>query len=266
MSVKRRRGIGIRKWLVAALKDYAKREGISSHTSAANEILRGKIPPILSYERYREDGDCTKQGVSMPEELWLAIKEYAKERGEGENYTMIACKIIVGKIMPIPPHCIMEGERLARKREADRPEQSREKKKIEKKAKLVEKKPKPAEGAKPAKKGSAKKRVKAKKEEKGIFSKEALEKAEKEIAKRDKGSAPDLPCATGLPPGMSSREFLDAVQDESQEEKILETRAERKIGEDGRVLSSGEPIDEREDSRDRKIKPDAAFYGGVFKM
>ena len=146
MSVKRRRGIGFRKWLVVALKDYAKRvkivspsKGIVSHTTVTNRILRGKIPPIPSYEKYKDD-DRTKQGISMPEELWLALKAYGKQRGKDESDTQVACKIIVGKIPPIPKHCIEEGERLARQREADRalnPTKSKrpKKKKAEKKGK-----------------------------------------------------------------------------------------------------------------------------------
>jgi len=120
MSLKRRRGIGMRTWLVAALKDCAKAEGIKSHTAVANKILQGKIGPIRSYEQYKEKFEHTKQGVSMPEELWLALKAYSKGRGKGESDTQVACKIIVGKIPSIPEECIQQGKREAREREADR--------------------------------------------------------------------------------------------------------------------------------------------------
>lgn len=120
MSTKRRRGIGIRRWLVSALKDYAKSNDISSHTTAANKILRGKLAPLSEYAKYKDGGDETKQGVSMPEELWLAIKDYGKQRGNGESDAKVMCKILVGKIGPIPPKSIEEGKRLAREREAGR--------------------------------------------------------------------------------------------------------------------------------------------------
>lgn len=120
MSTKRRRGIGIRRWLVSALKDYAKSNGVSSHTTAANKILRGKLAPISEYAKYKDGGDKTKRGVSMPEELWLAIKDYGKQRGNGESDAKVMCKILVGKIGPIPQKSIEEGKRLAREREAGR--------------------------------------------------------------------------------------------------------------------------------------------------
>lgn len=147
MSVKRRRGIGIRKWLVAALRDHAKKEGLPTHTAAANKILRGKTSPIKSYEQYKNGGDDTKQGVSMPESLWLALKAYREARGRGENDTQLACKIIVGKVESIPKRYIDEGEFQARDRESKRstvnepPKKKPEKKKPEKK-KPAKKKPK----------------------------------------------------------------------------------------------------------------------------
>ncbi len=268
MSVKRRRGIGMRKWLVAALKDVAKRQSAEltkpvSHTSIANEILRGKLPPISAYEKYKENGDCAKQGVSMQEELWLAVKEYSKERAKGEGDAKISCKIIVGKIPPVPEHCIEAGKRLARQREKERagtvPAQKKSAAPKEPESPFAE-----WPLASPKSKKKPKKKAKKKKREKA-FSKKALEKAENDIAKRVEEGSPELDGASGLPPGMSSREFLDVVQ-ESQEEGILEARAEKKLGEDGRELSKGEPIGEQDSSKDREIKPDDDFYSGVFNM
>ena len=259
MSVKRRRGIGIRKWLIVALKDVAKSRSEHlgkpvSHTSVANKILRGKLPPISAYGKYKENGDCTKQGVSMPEELWLAIKEYSKEREKGEGDTKITCKIIVGKIRPIPEHCIEAGKRIARHREDDRAKPP------------VKKTPEPESPFAPWSPDPKPKEKAKKKAKKKAFSKGAIQKAEQEVAQRVEDGAPELDGSTGLPPGTSSREFLDTVQSDSQEEKILDDRTDRKLDEDGRVLSKGEPMGEHRGAKEREINPDAAHYGGVFKM
>lgn len=139
VSTKRRRGIGLRRWLVSAMKHYAKREGVSAHTTIVNRILRGEMHPLPDYERYKEGGDETKQDVSMPEELWLAVKDYSHRRGKGESSGKIATRILVGLLEPIPLISIEEGKRQARVREAERLAKGYEpilpKKKVKKKAK-----------------------------------------------------------------------------------------------------------------------------------
>lgn len=119
MGSKRRRGIGIRKWLVTALQEYAKKEGIASHTAAFSLILRGQLAPLPEYEKYK-NGDNANQDVSMQEELLLALKDYCHQREKNESTTKVASKVLVGMIVPIPPQSIEEGMRLARIREAER--------------------------------------------------------------------------------------------------------------------------------------------------
>ncbi len=115
MSEKRRRGIGIRKWLILAIQEYAKEHGLKSHTVTVSKILRGELKPIQSFEKYKNEKNDIKQGVSMQEELWLALKDYASNLHDKD--ARVAHKILIGEIGPIPKGSLKEGEKLARKRE-----------------------------------------------------------------------------------------------------------------------------------------------------
>lgn len=229
MNPKRRRGVGIRKWLIAALKDYAKQQqeilssqGKSkklSHTSVFNLILRGQLEPIRDYERYKEGGDDARKGVSMPEDLWLAVKDYGERRGKGESDTKVVCKILVGKIDPIPSESIEEGIRRAREREAVRAKESPQVQSDD-----------------------------SSNEESG---------SRKSVKKRQK-SITDKPII----------EVLESSQEEiqSQEEVIIQQREEvtKRSDERGRPLSQGVPVNER--PLEKKINPDDDSYGGIFNL
>ena len=117
-TAKRRRGIGVKKWVVAALKERASSDGFASHTQVANQIWQGLLSPLdADCRRFKSDFPDGSKGVSMREELWLAIKAYADLRGKGESTQNVANKILVGKVDPIPYECIARGSEWARERE-----------------------------------------------------------------------------------------------------------------------------------------------------
>lgn len=244
MSFKRRRGIGIRKWLVSALKDYSKREDVPSHTAAVNRILRGKLAPIRDYEIYKNGGDNTKQGVSMPEELWLALKDYASFRGKGESYTKVACKILVGKIGPVPSRSIEEGKRLARLRESERAErlgipiiESASEPKVEAANDAhasVEPEPAAPVVTTPA-----------------TLSEPVTDPKVEPKPKRKKKA--------------KKAKIAQRESEPSQEEIILAEREDsERTDERGRPLSHGVPVAEK--ALEKKINPDDDSYGGVFNL
>ena len=142
-TTKRRRGVGVKKWLIAALKEAAEMGGHKSHTQVANKIWTGKLAPLDgSCRRFKSEVDSGSQGISMREAQWLALKVYAERRGEGESTSQIANKILVGKIEPLPKDCIDRGKSWAKEREDERvadeknPPTPKPKKKTAKKAKV----------------------------------------------------------------------------------------------------------------------------------
>lgn len=121
-TTKRRRGVGVKKWIIDALKEAAQMGGHKSHTQVANKIWAGKLAPldINICRRFKSESKYGSQGVSMREAQWLALKVYAEQRGEGENTSQIANKILVGVIGPIPDNCIDRGKTWAKEREEER--------------------------------------------------------------------------------------------------------------------------------------------------
>lgn len=120
-TTKRRRGVGVKKWLIAALKEAAIMGGHKSHTQVANKIWTGKLGPLDSgCRKFKSEVESGSQGISMREAQWLALKVYAERRGEGESTSQIANKILVGKIEPLPKDCIDRGKSWAKEREGER--------------------------------------------------------------------------------------------------------------------------------------------------
>lgn len=230
----------MRKWLVVALKDYAKREGVPSHTAAVNRILRGKLAPIRNYESYKEGGSDAKQGVSMTEELWLALKDYASRRGKGESYTKIACKILVGKIGCIPLVSIEEGKRLARIREDER-------------AKKLEI---------PLAESASEPKMQAANDTRAFIAPEPIAVAE---SVAEPVAESKIKPKSKKEKKRKATEIAQTQSEPSQEEIILAERewAEKK-DERGRPLSNGVPVAER--TLEKKINPDDDSYGGVFNL
>jgi len=119
-NAKRRRGIGVKKWILEALKDAVEKGGHKTPTELANKIWRGDTAPIEDAKRFKREGLQGSKGVSMREELWLALKVYAEERGKGESSQKVANMILVGRIPPLPHQCVARGSDWAREREQER--------------------------------------------------------------------------------------------------------------------------------------------------
>lgn len=142
-TAKRRRGIGIKKWIVAALKERASSEGLKSHTQVAKKIWTGKLDPLnADCRRFKSDFPDGSQGVSMREDLWLAIKVYAERRGKDESAQQVANKMLVGKADPIPADCIARGKEWTAEREKARVKEGESNPIPKKKAAPKPKKPK----------------------------------------------------------------------------------------------------------------------------
>jgi len=118
-SVKRRRCINVDICTVDALRRYAEALG-GSHTGVATEIIRGKTPPLAPPEMR----GCGRQGISMSEALWFAIKAYTASEFPDDAYTAITDRILVGEIPPVPEVYIARGEAMAHSREIERGEGS----------------------------------------------------------------------------------------------------------------------------------------------
>lgn len=114
-SLRRRRCINIDICTVDTLKRYAEALG-GSHTGVANDILRGKTPPLTP----PEVRGCGRQGISMSEALWLAVKAYAASEFPDDPYTSVADRILVGEVPPVPEVYIARGEAMAGAREEER--------------------------------------------------------------------------------------------------------------------------------------------------
>ena len=137
----------MKKWILEALKDAVLNGGYKTPTEVANKIWRGEISPVTDARRFKREDLKGSKGVSMREELWLALKVYAEKRGEGESSQKVANMVLVGKIPKIPDECMARGREWAREREQERIkkqslEEKEPKKKVEKKTKeaKVEKK------------------------------------------------------------------------------------------------------------------------------
>ena len=262
---KRRRGIGVKIWLIDALQEYAqglpasdKKKGKKpSHTTVANKIWQGKIDPVKPARAcwHKKRGEHSRKGVSMPEWLWLAIKAYAEKLDETWSHSMVAAKILLGRVPPVPKECIEIGLKQARERESER-EAHGGNEPPHRSAKGVNEARREEREAKKAQRQlerEAEKREKEKKraqraEEKAVRAAERKRAREgKEVAKRKE----------------KEEQNGSAVSTEQEE---LKEWAGEKLDERGIPLSKGQPIDEEGESKNRIVNPDDDFFGGVFNM
>ena len=261
--VKRRRGIGIKSWIIEALTEYALEQSADlppkkrlSHTTVANKIWRGRLKPIDRNRAHRckENGGLKRKGVSMPEWLWLAIKAYAEQRGKGESNSLVASRILLGKIPPVPKDCVEAGERQAQLREGER---------------------EPHGGKEPPKRDRSSKAAREAQEAKREAENE-LKKLEREAAKRErekKRAQRAEEKAARAAEKKRAREENEAAKEAAKRKKKEEQNGaaqeelkEGKLDERGIPLSKGHPIDEEKDSKNRTVNPDDDFFGGVFNM
>lgn len=120
-SAKRRRGIGIKEWVVAALKERAAEGGCKSHTEVATKIWLGEASPLeKGCRKHKAEFPEGSKGVSMREEVWLALKVYADNREGDDSSQKVANMILVGKLPSLPHDCIVRGREWATERESER--------------------------------------------------------------------------------------------------------------------------------------------------
>jgi len=264
VNTKRRRGIGVKIWLIEALKEIADQEpakgGRVTPTSVANQIWKGKRDPIVLKRACRLKKESkephAKKGISTQEWLWLAIKEYGEMRNESAS--KVAALMLVGKIPPVPAECIKVGKQKAMQREQERalhggkepPSRRSGVSKERQEARRLAREAKEA-----AREQKRFEREKAK-EDRRLARQAAKEekKKEREAAKREK------------------ERQRKAKQKEKEEKKrsqrdvtVTNEKEKEKVDERGYPLSKGQPFC-RDEDKDRKVNPNDDFFGGIFNM